>query len=157
MHDKEPFMDFDFDRLKETSWSLITVAVLVDVVVLLIAMQVVLPLLKSSFPVERLTNGLVQATLIFSIVRFALVVVCVIVLVGGLRARDVGLQWQKLPSGALETNDAPLGRAEGRLCSSARTPKLAQSVAEYSEYISVRRLRDAFANMNQWGRSAPAR
>jgi membrane protease YdiL (CAAX protease family) len=101
MHDKESFIDFDFDHLKEPSWPLVTVAVLVDVVVLLIAMQVVLPLLKSSFPVERLTNGLVQATLIFSIVRFALVIVCVIVLVGGLKARDVGLQWQKLPSGAL--------------------------------------------------------
>ncbi len=101
MHKDARFIDFDFDRLKKTSWSVIALAAIVDAAVLAVAMLVVLPFLRSSFPIERFTNGLIQATLIFSVVRFALAGVGIAMLVGGVTARDIGLRWEKLPSGAL--------------------------------------------------------
>jgi membrane protease YdiL (CAAX protease family) len=64
-------------------------------------MQVVLPFFRSSFPTERLTNGLIQATLIFSVARFVFVVVGVVMWIGGVRAGDLGLEWNKLPSALL--------------------------------------------------------
>jgi membrane protease YdiL (CAAX protease family) len=97
MHEETRFIDVDFDRLKETNWPVIALAVIVDVAFLFVAMQVLLP----HFPIERLTNGLIQATLVFSLARFALVALGVAMLIGGLRAWDVGLAWDKLLSGAL--------------------------------------------------------
>jgi membrane protease YdiL (CAAX protease family) len=76
-------------------------AVVVDSAFLAFAMLVILPFLRSSFPVESYTSGWVKATLIFSVVRFGLVAVGVAMIVGHLRARDVGLRWEKLPGGAL--------------------------------------------------------
>jgi hypothetical protein len=64
-------------------------------------MLVILPFLRASFPLERLTNGLIQVTFIFSALRFALVALGVTMLIGGLRAWDIGLAWEKLTAGAL--------------------------------------------------------
>jgi len=99
MHEESRFIDFDFGQIKETSWPTIALAVVVDVIFLIIAMHVVLPFFSSSFPVERLTNGLVQATLIFSVARFLLVAVGVAVLIGGLRLRDLGIEWDHVSRG----------------------------------------------------------
>jgi hypothetical protein len=101
MHEETRFIDSDFKHIKETSWPIIALAVVVDVIVLITAMHVVLPFFSSSLPVERLTNGLVQATLIFSVTRFLLVAVGVAVLIGGLRLRDLGVEWDKVSSGVV--------------------------------------------------------
>jgi hypothetical protein len=101
MQEETRFIDFDFDHIKEANWPLVVLAVAVDAILLVIANLVILPFLQSSFPIERFTGGLIQPTLIFSATRFALAVVGVAVVVGGLRLRDVGLDTQKLLSGAL--------------------------------------------------------
>jgi len=90
-----------FEDLRKTHWWVIALAVIVDVAFLSFAMLVVLPFFKTSFPIERFTNGLIQATFVFSLARFLLVAVGVAMLVGGLRARDIGLQWDKLLAGVL--------------------------------------------------------
>jgi membrane protease YdiL (CAAX protease family) len=95
------FIDFCFDNVKKTSWLVVAWAVIVDAAILFVAMQVVLPLFRASFPLERLTNGLVQATLVFSVTRFVLTVVGVAMLLGRLGARDIGLKWDKMVRGAL--------------------------------------------------------
>lgn len=97
MHEEARFIDFDFNRLRETNWLTIALTVIVDTLFLFTAMQIILP----RFPIERLTNGWVQATLIFSLARFALVALGVAMLVGKLRPVDLGLRWDKLLRGAL--------------------------------------------------------
>jgi hypothetical protein len=101
MHEEAHFIDFNFERLKETIWPVIVLTVIVDVAFLALAMLVILPFLRASFPLERLTNGLIQVTFIFSALRFALVALGVTMLIGGLRAWDIGLAWEKLTAGAL--------------------------------------------------------
>jgi membrane protease YdiL (CAAX protease family) len=94
------FIDFDFDKIRRTNWAVIALVVLVDAALLAVAMLVILPFLQSSFPLEQVTGGLVQATLVFSILRLV-VALGIAMLTGHLRARDVGLEWGKLLSGAL--------------------------------------------------------
>jgi hypothetical protein len=101
MHEEAHFIDFNFECLKETIWPVIVLTVIVDVAFLALAMLVILPFLRASFPLERLTNGLIQVTFIFSALRFALVALGVTMLIGGLRAWDIGLAWEKLTAGAL--------------------------------------------------------
>jgi hypothetical protein len=101
MQTKSRFFDFDFDHLKESNWGLIALAVIVDAALLTVAMLVILPFFKNAFPIERFTNGLVGPTLIFSLARFIFVVLGVAMLVGKLRPRDLGLQWEKLSQGAV--------------------------------------------------------
>ena len=101
MNDEAGFIDFDFHLLTEAPWSVVVLAVAVDAVLLVIANLIILPFFQSSFPVERFTAGLIQPTLIFSAMRFLLAVVGVGIVAGGLRARDVGLDGDKLSNGAL--------------------------------------------------------
>jgi membrane protease YdiL (CAAX protease family) len=101
MNDKGRFIGFDFHLLREAHWPVVVLAVAVDAILLVSANLVILPLLRSSFPIDRFTGGLIQPTLIFSVMRFALAVVGVALVVGGLRPRDVGLDREKLLSGAL--------------------------------------------------------
>ena len=98
---KRKFIDFDFDSIKRTSWPVVALAAIVDAIVLVVAMHVVLPWMRSSFPLETLTNGLIQATLVFSLARFVLAAVGVALWIGGLRAADIGLRWEKLRDGSL--------------------------------------------------------
>lgn len=99
MSEETRFIDFDFGDLRETKWPVMGLAVVVDAIFLIIAMHVVLPFFQTSFPVERLTNGVIEATLIFSVVRFVLVAMGVAVLMGGLRLCDLGVEWEKLSTG----------------------------------------------------------
>lgn len=95
------FTATDFKNVRKTSWTMIALAIIIDMIFLAVAMLIVLPFFQSSFPVRDLTNGIIQTTFLFSIARFALVAGGVAMLLGGLRFRDIGLQWRKLPAGAL--------------------------------------------------------
>jgi hypothetical protein len=101
MDDKKRFIEFDFDHLKKTNWLVIALTVIVDAIILVLSMQVVLPWMRSSFSFETFSNGVIQATLLFSMARFVLAVLGVAMWIGGLGARDVGLQGKKLRNGAL--------------------------------------------------------
>ena len=101
MKEDATFIGFDFESLRETKWHVVALAVIVDAVFLALAMLIVLPFFRASFPVENFTAGLIQPTFLFSGMRFVLVALGVAMLLGGLRARDIGLHWKKLPGGVL--------------------------------------------------------
>lgn len=101
MNNDSRFIEFDIDSIRMTTWPVVALAVIVDAIVLVVAMHVVLPWMRTSFPLEAVTNNLIQATLVFSLTRFVLVAVGVAIWIGGLRARDVGLQRGRLREGSL--------------------------------------------------------
>lgn len=87
--------------IKETNWGVIGLVVFVDAALLVVAMLVILPIFQESFPIERFTNGLIKATLIFSLVRFFLVISGMAIWVGGLTWSDLGLCKKKFSRGTI--------------------------------------------------------
>jgi hypothetical protein len=102
-----PGLAVDLSDRRLVSPRLLAVVLLVEVLLSAVINLVVFP--SAWFgtmvfgPVATVTGGLVNATLLVNLVNLAVVVVGLLVVVGGLRPRDLGLSRSKLPVAAAVT------------------------------------------------------
>jgi hypothetical protein len=94
-------MEIDLSDRRLVSWRLLSVVLAVEV---LLTVFINLVLFRSAWaattvfgPVRAATGGLVSATLLVNLLNVAVVVVGFLILVGGLRSTDLGLDRSKLP------------------------------------------------------------
>jgi hypothetical protein len=96
-----PGMDIDLSDRRLVSWRLLGAVLAIE---MLLTISINLVLFRSAWaattvfrPVRAATEGLVTATLLVNLLNVAVVVGGLLILVGGLRWKDLGLDRSELP------------------------------------------------------------
>ena len=102
MSSKTPFIQFNFEKIRETGWPVIIGFIIAIAGFTSVVNLIVFP--ADVFrPVADVTAGLIQSTLIVNLIGLVIIVIGIIIFAGRLKGKDVGIIWPLIPKALVVT------------------------------------------------------